>query len=72
VIYTKLPDVVGETNAKELVKELTPHIGNIPTKGRAKVLYDELIQMITEQQDELIPTWTGDDERNMTWWMIKK
>lgn len=72
VVYTHIPDVVGKNNPAELVKENTPVLNIIPIDGRGKELYQELIKMIKDQKDELCPTWSGDDESDMNWWMIKK
>jgi arylsulfatase B len=75
VSYARLPDVEFKNNAKELVRETPPTIGSKPEKKAAKALYNEFIQFVINQQDQLFTTWAGDDneeDKNIKWWMIKK
>jgi len=58
-VHTRLPNVVGETNPAELVREQTPVAGAIPTEGLGRVLYERMAGLIRSNRDALVPVWSG-------------
>jgi arylsulfatase A-like enzyme len=71
-VHTQLPDVVGQPNPVELLREATPQAGVLPETRAGKSMFDELFRLIGSNQRGLQPDWSGAPKRESnqySWWV---
>ena len=70
-VYNRLPDVAGKQDPASLVIEHPPVAGQVPVEGPGRVLFDEMLQMISESDGGVVPKWSGaPDLDKYSWWFI--
>lgn len=70
-VYNRLPDVAGKQDPASLVIEHPPVAGQVPVEGPGRVLFDEMLQMISESDGGVVPEWSGaPDLDKYSWWFI--